>query len=56
MVDTYDLPWAGASQVFKSWNQIDPPDDRELVRHRQVADIQGNENPFVLDPGRIENL
>ena len=56
MVDTYDLPWAGASRVFKSWNQIDPPDDRELVRHRQVADIQGNENPFVLDPVRIENL
>jgi len=56
MVDTYDLPWAGASRVFKSWNQIDPPDDRELTRHRQVAEIQGNENPFVLNPERIENL
>lgn len=56
MVDTYDLPWAGASRVFKSWNQLDPPDDRELTRHRQIADIQGNENPFVLNPDRIDNL
>ncbi|NMT65435.1 endonuclease [Marinobacter orientalis] len=56
MVDTYDLPWAGASGVFKSWNRMDPPDDRELTRHRQVAEIQGNENSFVLEPGRLENL
>lgn len=56
MVDTYGLPWAGATTVFKTWNRVDPPDDGELTRHRQIADIQGNENPFVLDPGRIENL
>lgn len=56
MVDTYDLPWAGATTVFKNWNRVDPPDDWELTRHRQIAEIQGNENPFVLDPGRLENL
>lgn len=56
MVDTYNLPWAGASRVFKSWSRMDPPDDRELTRHRRIAEIQGNENPFVLDPGRLENL
>ncbi|MCL7946054.1 endonuclease [Marinobacter sp. ATCH36] len=56
MVETYDLPWAGATRVFEGWNRLDPPDDRELTRHRQVADIQGNENPFVLDPERLENL
>ncbi|KPP99812.1 endonuclease [Marinobacter sp. HL-58] len=56
MVDTYDLPWAGATRVFKSWNRMDPPDDRELTRHRQIAEIQGNENPFVLDPGKLDNL
>ncbi|MFN2360040.1 MAG: endonuclease [Marinobacter sp.] len=55
MVDTYDLPWAGATRVFKSWNRMDPPDDRELTRHRQIAEIQGNENPFVLDPGKLES-
>ncbi len=56
MVDTYDLPWAGSTGVFKSWSSMDPPDDRELTRHRQIAEIQGNENPFVLVPGRLENL
>lgn len=56
MVHTYDLPWAGATRVFKSWNRMDPPDDRELTRHRQIAEIQGNENPFVLEPGRLDNL
>lgn len=56
MVSTYNLPWAGASRVFVAWNQIDPPDDRELARHQLVSDIQGNENPFVLDPSLVEQL
>lgn len=56
MVSTYDLPWAGVQRVFVGWNQIDPPDDRELTRHRQVAEIQGNENPFVLEPALINQL
>lgn len=56
MVDTYDLPWVGASSVFKNWNRIDPPDDSELTRHRQVSELQGNENPFILKPDRMDNL
>ena len=56
MVDTYKLPWLGAATVFKGWNQLDPPDDGELTRHRRVAEIQGNENPFVTDPERLERL
>ncbi|MDL0432084.1 endonuclease [Marinobacter sp. TBZ242] len=56
MVDTYNLPWAGATSVFKNWNRMDPPDDGELTRHRRIAEIQGNENPFVLEPDRMENL
>lgn len=56
MVSTYNLPWAGAHRVFVGWNQIDPPDDRELTRHQQIADIQGNANPFVLEPSLIEQL
>jgi len=56
MVSTYNLPWAGASRVFTGWNQMDPPDDRELTRHQLVTDIQGNSNPFVLDPSLIEQL
>lgn len=56
MVDTYDLPWLGAKPVFKGWNRQDPPDDTELTRHRRIAEIQGNENPFVTDKERMERL
>ncbi|WP_150909862.1 endonuclease [Marinobacter halotolerans] len=56
MVSTYDLPWAGAHRVFLGWNESDPPDDRELTRHQMVAEIQGNKNPFVLDPSLVERL
>lgn len=56
MVDTYDLPWLGSTALFKGWNRLDPPDDGELTRHRRIAEIQGNENPFITDPGRMEQL
>ncbi|MCK0164253.1 endonuclease [Marinobacter sp. S6332] len=56
MVGTYGLPWLGPAQVFQGWNQVDPPDDRELSRHKRIAEIQGNENPFIADPTRMERL
>lgn len=56
MVDTYGLPWLGSTSVFQGWNRLDPPDDTELTRHRRVAQIQGNENPFVTDPERMERF
>lgn len=56
MVDTYGLPWLGASSILKQWNRLDPPDDSELTRHRRIAEIQGNENPFVTHPERMETL
>ncbi len=56
MVDTYNLPWLGSSAVLKEWNRLDPPDDRELTRHRRVVEIQGNDNPFISNPERMERL
>lgn len=56
MVATYDLPWLGSAPVFQGWNRADPPDDRELSRHKRVAEIQGNENPYITDPTRVERL
>lgn len=56
MVDTYDLPWLGSTAVFKGWNREDPPDDTELARHQRIAEIQGNENPFVVHPEKMEQL
>lgn len=56
MVTTYDLPWLGATSVFKGWNRLDPPDDNELTRHRRIAEIQGNQNPFVNNPDQLDQL
>lgn len=56
MVDTYNLPWLGSSAVFKGWNRLDPPDDGELTRHRRIAEIQGNDNPFVTNPEAMERV
>lgn len=56
MVSTYGLPWLGSARVFQSWNRADPPDDKELSRHKRVAEIQGNENPYITDPTRVERL
>ncbi|MBZ2168508.1 MULTISPECIES: endonuclease [Marinobacter] len=56
MVDTYGLPWLGRPPIFKDWNRQDPPDDTELSRHSKIAEVQGNENPFVTNPNRIERL
>jgi deoxyribonuclease-1 len=56
MVDTYGLPWLGATVVFTDWNRLDPPDDTELTRHHRVADIQGNANPFVINPERMNQF
>lgn len=56
MVETYGLPWLGSTPVFQGWNRLDPPDDTELTRHRRVAEIQGNENPFLTNPDHMERL
>ncbi|PCM45171.1 endonuclease [Marinobacter sp. ANT_B65] len=56
MVNTYGLPWLGSARVFQNWNRADPPDDREVSRHKRIAEIQGNENPYITDPMRLEQL
>lgn len=56
MVSTYSLPWAGSAETLKRWNQLDPPNDTELSRHNRVAEIQGNRNPFMDNPDRINTL
>ena len=40
--------------VLRTWNQNDPVDSTELARSANIAAIQGNENPFVLDPTLVE--
>ena len=56
MVDTYHLPWLGTAVTFQSWNELDPPDDTELTRHRRIRDLQGNTNRFVTSPEQMAHL
>ena len=37
-------------ETLCEWNAADPIDAQELERSHLVADVQGNENPFVIDP------
>ncbi|MGK0190139.1 MAG: endonuclease I [Verrucomicrobiales bacterium] len=37
-------------ETLISWHELDPVDDPERVRSARIAAVQGNENPFVLDP------
>jgi uncharacterized protein len=49
--DRADASYFGKQKAdLCNWNKIDPPDANEIVRSQSVAKVQGNENPFVLDP------
>ena len=37
-------------ETLLTWNDLDPADAAEDARMQAVAEAQGNENPFVLDP------
>jgi len=32
------------------WNSQDPVDQREMNRNNKVKELQGNDNPFIIDP------
>lgn len=34
-------------ELFKSWDESDPPDDWEVLRNKRIKKIQGNSNPFI---------
>ncbi|WP_404363888.1 endonuclease [Marinobacter sp.] len=54
MARTHDLPLVAPELTLQEWNRQDPPDEREISRHQQIAELQGNENPFVTQPGLME--
>ena len=33
-----------------TWNDEDPPDQKEIARTEMIAKVQGTENPFVKMP------
>lgn len=43
-------------QTLREWHIIDPVDDDELRRNYRIKDIQGNSNPFILEPKLVDYI
>lgn len=54
MHTTYGLPLYGDLNQLKRWNRMDPPSEDEKARNLKIADLQGNENPFITYPEQAE--
>lgn len=42
--------------LMLKWHRQDPVSDKEVTRNAKVADLQGNENPFVVEPNLVEYI
>jgi hypothetical protein len=43
-------------KAMLEWHQANPPDTHELDRHKQMAQVQGNVNPFIIVPELMEAI
>lgn len=51
MRDEYGLNISSKQEkLFAAWNKTDPVDRWELDRNRMISEVQGNSNPYVIDP------
>ncbi len=42
--------WNAVKDVLFQWHQSDPVSSDELTRHDRIVQVQGKDNPYVLDP------
>lgn len=42
--------------LYKSWNALDPVDDREITRSMMIRDREGEANPYVVCDGLVDRL
>ena len=42
--------------LMLKWHRQDPVSDKEITRNAKVFDLQGNENPFVVEPNLVEYI
>lgn len=42
--------------LMLKWHRQDPVSDKEITRNVKVSDLQGNENPFVVEPNLVEYI
>ena len=45
-----------ALALMLKWHRQDPVSEKEEVRNAKVADLQGNVNPFVVEPNLVEYI
>ena len=56
MSKRHDLPLPSNANLLKQWNEVDPPDEAERARNRAIQRIQGNSNPYIDDPSRMDSI
>lgn len=53
----YKIPISkNEERTLRRWHIIDPVDEFELWRNYQIQDIQGNSNPFILEPKLVNYI
>ena len=45
-----------ALALMLKWHRQDPVSEKEVVRNAKVSDLQGNVNPFVVEPDLVEYI
>ena len=52
----HELPIIGSSSMMLRWAREFPPTEEERMRNERIEAAQGNRNPFIDDPGRLDEL
>ena len=56
MSQRHNLPLVANAELLRQWSEIDPPDDAERERNQAIQRLQGNSNPFIDNPARMDEL
>ena len=56
MKTTYKLDIGVRVAMLKRWSNVDPVNAEEKNRDAAIKKIQGNSNPFVLNPEKMNQL
>ena len=48
-IEASDFQIEDMQETLLKWHDMDPVDDREVARSEAIADLQGNQNPYVHD-------
>lgn len=56
MAHTYKMPIKANFQTMLEWNQLDPPDAKEIERNNRIESLQGTRNVFIDSPAQANAL